>query len=228
MKRTALTRALRSASRPLRSSQRVTRLLFGANAVQRVHEDLWDMTTLVLQKALRQTVHAGDRVLELGTGHIGVLSIYCAKRSRIAATAVDVSDDFIENAGLVARASGVNDIDFRTSNWFSAVDGRFDVVFCNLPYVPTDTGLAWGASATHAQTWDGGADGCGPARAVLAAAHEHLSERGRLLLGVNRLYVSREKMAEVLAGFPAYRLARVVTSRLSPGEVHVIGLVGKP
>jgi methylase of polypeptide subunit release factors len=222
VKRTLLKRALRAASRPLRSSRRVTRLLFGVNATSRLHPDLWDLTTLVLKKALDELLQDGDRVLELGTGHIGVLGIHCAKLRRVDLTAVDVSSAFIDNARSVARASHAPSIDFRTSDWFSAVDGRFDLVFVNLPYVPTATGLAWGASSTHAQTWDGGADGCDTARSVLSQAGPHLSERGRLLLGVNRVYVSRAKMLEVLAMFQAFALERVVTSRVSPGEVYVV------
>jgi len=222
-----LKRLARAATRPARASRHTTRWLFGADPVSRIHDDLWDLTTLVLKKALRDELSDGDRVLELGTGHVGVLAIYAAKRRRVEMVAVDVSEQFLKNAEQVARASGAPAISFLASNWFSAVRGRFDLVFCNLPYVPTAAGRAFGATEEHSQIWDGGSDGCDTARAVLADAATHLTGRGRLLLGVNRIYVPRETLTAVIADYP-FSLKRVVTSRVSPGEVYVLEGTSKP
>ncbi len=89
---------IRRASQIPRSSSAVTRWLFHAKVVRRVHHDLWDATTLVLRAAVQRYVQDSHRVLDLGTGHIGVLAIYCASFGRVKVTAVDINERFIENA----------------------------------------------------------------------------------------------------------------------------------
>lgn len=213
----------RAASRRARTSRLVTRYLFGtALDIQGVHDDYWDATTLVLRKALSRAVRDGDRVLELGTGHVGVLSVYLAKRKAVEIVAVDVSTRFVENARRVAAASDTNQITFLESDWFSAVEGRrFDVVFCNLPYVPSSDGAAIDATLDHRQIWDGGDDGLHHARTILARASAFLGERGRLLLGVNTLYVPRARVLATIDGSRDFGTAEVVRSRVSPSEVYV-------
>jgi release factor glutamine methyltransferase len=212
---------LRNASRVARGSRRVTRHLFGARVAEGVHEDLWDATTLTLRKALGEFVHDGDRVLELGTGHIGVLSIYAAKLRRVDIVAVDISERFVDNARRVAEASGASRVAFLQSNWFSNVAGEFDLVFCNLPYVPTASGGGAGATTDHRQIWDGGEDGLVHAVTILEQAPRFVSQRGRLLLGVNTMYVPPERTKATIEKASAFRLERVVRSRISPSEVYV-------
>lgn len=217
-----LVAALRGTSRRMRSSRRLTRALFGADVDRGVHDDLWDATTLVLRKALRECVKDGDRVLDLGTGHVGILSVFVAKLRKADVVAVDVSPAFVENARRVAAASGASRVSFVQSDWFSNVEGTFDVVFCNLPYLPTASGAAAGATTEHRQIWDGGEDGLAHARTILARAPQFLSPRGRLLLGLNTLYVPRERTERLLAATPSVRLERIITSFISPSEVYAI------
>lgn len=217
-----LVTALRGTSRRMRSSRRLTRVLFGADIDRGVHDDLWDATTLTLRKALRAFVKDGDRVLDLGTGHVGILSIFVSKLRKVDVVAVDVSPAFVENARRIAAASGAR-VSFAQSDWFSKVEGTFDVIFCNLPYLPTAAGAAAGATTEHRQIWDGGEDGLAHARTILAQAPRFLSPRGRLLLGLNTLYVPRERTKRVIAdNAPPMHLERIVRSLISPGEVYVI------
>ena len=50
--------------------------------------------------------------------------------------AVDISQDALEVAGENARRHGVC-IDFRKSDLFSQVEGKFDVIVSNPPYIAT-------------------------------------------------------------------------------------------
>ena len=43
--------------------------------------------------------------------------------------AVDVNEEYVENAQLIAAASYAPAIEFRQSDWFSNVDGVFDLIF---------------------------------------------------------------------------------------------------
>jgi len=135
---------------------------------------------------------------------------------------VDVSTPFVENARRVAAVSGASRVSFVQSDWFSNVEGTFDVVFCNLPYLPTAAGAAAGATTEHRQIWDGGDDGLAHARTILARVPQFLSSRGRLLLGLNTIYVPRERTESLIAATPAVRLDRIIRTFISPSEVYVI------
>ncbi len=114
---------------------------FQVDAVSLVHDHIWDGTSFVLRKGIRRYAHDGDRVLDLGTGHLGLLAVYCARTHQVEMVAVDVNKEFVENAMIVAKASFAPPIDFRQSDWFSKVDGTFDLIFGNVPYIPTEHGL---------------------------------------------------------------------------------------
>jgi methylase of polypeptide subunit release factors len=215
---------IRRASQTLRSSALATGWLFRAKVKGRVHHDLWDATTLVLRTAIRRYVQDGHRVLDLGTGHIGVLAIYCASVRRVKVTAVDINQHFIENAERVATASTAQGIKFFRSNWFSDISGRFDIIVSNIPYVPTSQGEGRKDVTEFREVWDGGNDGLAHAKTILNEAAGFLNDRGRLLLGLNARYVPRSATLAVIQEAPGLELEDIVTSRWSPGEVYVIRL----
>jgi methylase of polypeptide subunit release factors len=215
-------RLIRGASGTVRSSSLVAKWLFHANVVNRSHDDLWDATTVVLRKALLKFVHDGQRVLDLGTGHIGVLAIFCASIRQVDVTAVDVNKSFLENAAQVAAASAVPPIRFLQSDWFSNVEGPFDVIFGNIPYIPTAARTHLDDVTTFTEVWDGGRDGLAHAVRILSDCRSFLSDGGRLLLGINTLYVPRSATLALIRETPGLRVVNIVTSRLSPSDVYVI------
>ncbi len=120
----------------------------------------------------------GHRVLELGTGHIGVLAIYCSSIRKIQMVAVDINESFIENAKLVASASDAEGIEFRQSDWFSKVNGKFDIIFSNVPYIPTDIGMRIQTLTKYKEVWDGGPDGGNEIRRILKDVPNFLAGEG--------------------------------------------------
>jgi methylase of polypeptide subunit release factors len=213
---------LRRASRTLRSSAAVTHWLFHAKVTNRVHHDLWDATSIVLRMAIRQYVRDGHRVLDLGTGHIGVLAVYCAAIRQARVTAVDINERFLENAANVAAASGVHHIRFLRSDWFSEITGQYDVILSNIPYVPTSQGETRKDATEFREVWDGGEDGLMHARTILSQAAGFLTETGRVLLGLNAAYVPRRATVALIEAAPGLELEDIVVSRWSPGEVYVV------
>tara|TARA_B100001750_G_scaffold19767_1_gene13436 strand:+ start:24 stop:884 length:861 start_codon:yes stop_codon:yes gene_type:complete len=77
-------------------------------------------------------------VLELGTGS-GAISIALAKESPlIRFTAIDISSKALEIAKKNAVDNHVNNILFKTSNWFSEINEEFNIIVSNPPYVDKD------------------------------------------------------------------------------------------
>ena len=85
---------------------------------------------------LRQDFPADGRVLDMGCGS-GVLGLtLAAERPGWSVTLADVSPDALalarENAGKI----GVSNVEWAEGDLFTALDGGFDGIVANLPYVP--------------------------------------------------------------------------------------------
>lgn len=213
-------RLIRRASRLIRSSANATKWMFHAQVVSRVHDDLWDATTPVLRKALQQFLKDGQRVLDLGTGHIGVLAIFCAAIRDVDVIGVDINDRFLENAAKVAVASAAQRIRFHRSDWFSDVQGTFDLILSNIPYIPRNHHLD--DVTTFTEVWDGGRDGLAHAAKILHDCRKYLAPGGRLLLGINTLYVPRSATLARVREIPGLHVEDIIRSPLSPSDVYVI------
>lgn len=137
--------------------------------------------------------------------------------------AVDIYKRFVENARKVADASNAARIEFHTSERFSDVSGRFDLVVCNIPYIPS----SFGRRNSHhrnlqSEVWDGGDSGCRHIETVLNEAPRHLAPGGRLLLGVDPQFVRRSATLSLVEGIPGLTLEAIVKTLTSPSEVYAI------
>jgi methylase of polypeptide subunit release factors len=197
---------------------------FQVDAISLVHDHIWDCTSFVLRKGIRRYCRDGDRVLDLGTGHLGLLAVYCRRTRQVEMVAVDVNKDFVENARLVAQASFAPAIDFRQSDWFSNVDGTFDLIFGNVPYIPSDRGLSDHPDHEFPEIWDGGNDGLSHERTILRQVPAFLRPQGILMLGIDTLYIPRAATLDLIDASRELTLREVIPSWISPSEIYVIGL----
>lgn len=125
---------------------------------------------------------AAPRVIDLGTGSgaIAVAVAHACRDAQVVATDVDPA------ALAVARANAQRHglaIDFRHSDWWSAVDpGPFDLVLSNPPYIAGDDPHlpALAHEPRHALTPEG--DGLAALRAIINGAITRLKPGGWLLL----------------------------------------------
>ncbi len=218
----ALQKTIRPVTFFVRLRSQVARWVFHVNIVSRLHDHIWDETSLVLLKALHKYVRDGHRVLDLGTEDLGLLAIHCAKARMVQMVAVDINECFVANARQVAEANGATEIDFRQSDWFSSVDGVFDVIFSNIPYVPTELGKQGKHFPDYPELWDGGTDGCLHARTIVRDVRRFLSPDGLLMLGANAIYIPRAAIHRLIEETPGLSLRHIITSKLSPSEVYVI------
>ncbi len=153
-----------------------------------------------------------EKVLEVGCGS-GVVSIHCAKNGCYV-TAVDVNPRAVE---LARRNSVANGTDIRVleSDVYGNVDGVFDTIVFNLPYLPVDE------EGLLAKAWSGGPDGLGPLPRLLEGAPDHLIPGGRVVVVVSSLTEPRA-LEEALKGYEVRTIGeqRLFFERLSVLEIR--------
>lgn len=156
-------------------------------------------TELLVDTALAKVSHAGmPRILDLGAGS-GCVAITLALERGCEVVAVDVSAEALAVARDNALRLGAR-VSFIESDWFSAVEGRFDLIVGNPPYVAEgDRHLSEGDlrfEPTGALA--SGADGLAAISRIVADAPTHLAPGGWLLLehGYDQAEAMRTLLAE--------------------------------
>ena len=140
-------------------------------------------------------VSPGMDVLEIGCGS-GVVSIHAAlEGARV--VSVDINPKAVALTRANAERMGA-DIDVRESDLFSAVDGRFDLILFNLPYLPVEEGEM---DSPIEKAWAGGPDGMGPFPELVRQCPGYLKEGGRLVVVVSSL-MDQKALGDVLEGHP--------------------------
>jgi len=138
-----------------------------------------------------------QRVLDMGCGS-GVLGLtLAAEQPAWDLTLADVSPEALalaeENAGLL----GIGDAQFVHSDLFHALDGTFDGIVANLPYVPESERATLAREVLHdpALALFSGADGLDLIRRFIPEAFERLNPGGWLVLEIGH------DQASQVAGF---------------------------
>lgn len=136
-------------------------------------------------------IRIGEKVLEIGTGS-GIVSIQCALNGADVVCG-DINPRAVALARRNAAANGV-DIDVRETDVYSNIEGRFDTIVFNLPYLPVED------EGELAKAWSGGPDGLGPLPRLLEGAPEHLLPDGRVVVVVSSL-MDRAVLDKTLEGY---------------------------
>jgi release factor glutamine methyltransferase len=84
-------------------------------------------------------VRDGDRVLDMGTG-CGIQALAAAGKAG-SVLGVDFNPKAVEVAAANARLNKIHNTEFKASDLFSSVEGRFDLIVFNPPYLPTEGGI---------------------------------------------------------------------------------------
>ena len=124
---------------------------------------------------------ASPRVVDLGTGSGAIALALQSQRTDAQVLAVDASTDALAVAQANAERLGLP-VQFQPANWLAGVEGPFDAIVSNPPYIPSaDPHLA---ALTHEplQALASGADGLEDIRTIVAQAPTHLRPSGWLLL----------------------------------------------
>jgi release factor glutamine methyltransferase len=163
-----------------------------------------DTETLVdwgLERLVAQGAAGIAHILDLGTGSGAVALAIAQTLQKRAQPARIVAVDASEAALAAAKANAATlalDVSFINSDWFSHVEGHFDLIVSNPPYIAdADPHLD---QLTHEplQALTSGPDGFDDLRRIIAHAPGHLQTDGWLLLehGYNQSHAVRALLSQ--------------------------------
>lgn len=112
----------------------------------------------------------GDRVLDLGCGS-GIGAIFCAGQAR-EVVAVDISPAAVRNTKENCERLGIANVSVAQSDMFANVEGQFDLILANPPYIAADFADDEAQFATSVRYLP----------ILFAEVHRYLAPGGRLLV----------------------------------------------
>jgi release factor glutamine methyltransferase len=128
------------------------------------------------------------RILDLGTGTGCLLVTLLAELPNstglgvdLSANAVNMASQNAQNLGLETRAK------FKTSNWFEAVNDKFDLIISNPPYIETSILPQLEREVREYDPMlalDGGSDGLECYRLIAAGAKHALTKQGVVVVEI--------------------------------------------
>ena len=143
------------------------------------------------------------KVLDMGCGS-GVLGLtLAAERPTWHVTLADVSEDALALAKENAAALGIGNPRFLRSDLFSAIEGEFDGIVANLPYVPESERASLSREVMHdpALALFGGADGLEVIRRFIPEAFRRLKPGGWMVLEIGHDQASQVEEILRSSGF---------------------------
>lgn len=168
-----------------------------------------------------ESVGAEGRVLDLGTGTGCLLLTVLAERPGLTGLGVDISAEAVATARRNAESLDLaGRAEFRTSDWFDGVDGPYDLILSNPPYIPAaEIGLLMPEVRDHDPrlALAGGVDGLAAYRAIFAGAAAFLLPGGRLVLEIGA-----GQQADVVRLGGAHGLIAIATATDLGGHVRAI------
>jgi len=128
------------------------------------------------------------RVLDLGTGSGCILISLLQENRSATGVGADVSDKALKIAALNSSDAGTNSVaDWVQSDWFNSIDGQFDLIVSNPPYIAlaemADLSVDVRNFDPHLALTDGG-DGLSCYRAICADVMTFLTKGGRLIVEI--------------------------------------------
>ena len=121
------------------------------------------------------------RVLDLGTGSGAVALALKQAQPAWELSAVDASSDALAVAQHNAQALGLA-VHFSQGHWLDGVQGQFELIVSNPPYIAADDPHLKALSSEPRQALVSGADGLDDIRQIVSQAPSHLVAGGWLLL----------------------------------------------
>ncbi|MEL6479744.1 MAG: peptide chain release factor N(5)-glutamine methyltransferase [Pseudomonadota bacterium] len=156
------------------------------------------------------------RVLDLGTGSGCLLVTLLLEWPGATGMGVDLSAAALAIAGENAAALGASPrATFRRSDWFEAVDGVFDLIIANPPYLSAADMAEIAPELRHepAMALSPGGDGLAAYRQIVARAAAHLTPGGRLLVEIGQRNGSDVSALVEAAGLSEIRVVQDMDGR---------------
>lgn len=151
----------------------------------------------------------GKEVLDVGTGS-GVLGLFCALRGA-QVTATDIDESALHQAQKAAGVLGLS-LPLILSDLFSKVQGKFDLILFNPPYLPSST--------VEDRTVDGGRRGMELSNRFLDGLASYLKRDGTGLLLVSTV----NQPASLTQAHPEFQFSVVARRSLFFEELQVLSV----
>ncbi|WP_297089740.1 HemK2/MTQ2 family protein methyltransferase [Thermococcus sp.] len=100
----------------------------------RLHPQVYEPAEDTFLLAENLAVKGGEVALDVGTG-TGLIALLMARKARFV-LGVDINPLAVELARENARLNGIKNVEFRLSDLFENVSGKFDAITFNAPYLP--------------------------------------------------------------------------------------------
>lgn len=144
------------------------------------------------------------KILELCTGS-GIIAVSLEKELKNAdITAIDISKNALEiakkNESKLIREGKIK---FIQSDMFENVQGKFDVIIVNPPYIKTDVIKKYNLKFEPQIALDGGEDGLEFYRIILKQGYEYLKKNGIMLLEIG--YDQKEEVTNLAKEINRYK-----------------------
>ncbi|KAB7615814.1 peptide chain release factor N(5)-glutamine methyltransferase [Amylibacter sp. SFDW26] len=143
-------------------------------------------TETLIEEILKE--HAPKTILDLGTGSGCILLTLLSELPEATGVAVDLSQDALDVANDNANALDVKDrVKFVQSDWFQNIDGQFDLIVSNPPYI---TATAMDEIEPEVRDWEPRmaltpeGDGLDAYRIIASKAETYLSRNGHIFLEI--------------------------------------------
>jgi len=206
---------LRRAAGRVSQSRALARWLFGVEFPRaEAGARYFDLTTPVLVSVVAPRLRPGTRLLDMGTGAFATIGLALWRRTGCDVVSTDVRGELVRQARANVEANRAP-IRVVEACFFDGVDGEFDCVTFNVPYVPSSD-----LPGPDVQS-DGGPEGTSVIEGFLDAFAAR-GGRATAYLGVNRLFVPRGKVVPLIGRRPALSLTGVRRRRPWPVDVYVI------
>ncbi len=142
-------------------------------------------TELVVERALEHLdKNAAARVADLGTGSGAIALAIASERPAAKIVASDISKDALAIAMRNVARLQVPNVTLTQSSWFAALQGPFDLIVANPPYIAIDDPDLSAAVRRHepAAALISGRDGLEAIEHIASAAPRYLASGGWLVL----------------------------------------------
>ena len=161
--------------------------------------------------------------IDLGTGS-GCIAISLAlEESNMNVSATDLSTNALEVAKNNALNNGAN-VKFLTSNWFDNVEGKYDIIVSNPPYIPNLEVLDNVVLKDPSLALFGGQDGTDFYETILKNASAHLNDYG--LIAFEHGFNQAEKIGEYARKFLNDPQIKVIKDMQGKNRITLIGIGG--
>lgn len=205
----------------IRTNKSLFRQLYGFAAPEAKWGQYWDWTTVVLIHAIKRHLPPDADFLDLGCGPYAVLARHVQLRYQCnSVTAADHCAELLDYAKANDPKSGIR---YLHSDLFSGMEGDFDLIAFNAPYIDTEKGKARGLfpDTLSQKRFCGGKEGVETIRRFLMELPRHLKAEGKVLLGVNHYHIADAVMQASLWQ-SEYKCIDIMYNQINKSCVYVL------